>query len=312
MKKRVLFFTLLAAAVSASAMNYYSGKHRPEDPAEKNLKWSTCRWGNNVDFETEDMPGKPGPNDDVSVRPGGFTLEIDGNYTVRSFNTSDGSRTFAKGRTLKLRKLRGTMSTSNRGCTKQEWEKCNIIVNGHYEISFWHEARQAGRMRLQYVDTKLAVKGNFVLEIPANPIIKNELRAGVEFYAEGDSQLLFNGGAFIDPIIADQNEEYMFKWAFKEKDGKFPYVFFNKPAQFKKCDIEFSVSDKVKPGRYPLLEFADKKSGLSEIRSITVNGNEYKLGDPIKLGKRTGKLIIGAAGKKDPKTENDLVFEVSK
>ena len=315
MKKTFFFGVATLLASMAFSMNYYAGKYRPDDESGYNLKWSTCTWGNNVNFETEPLPGKPGPNDVVSVRPGHLhNFEIDGNYTVHTFSTADSSRSFAKGRNLKFRRaLRTSLSTSNSGTTRQEWDKCIIDVGGPLEVSYWTEARQAGKILFSFVDTKLTVKGDFTCVIPANPVIvKNEIRAGIDFTVVGTSNILFNGGAVIDSIIADQNDEWMFKWTIKEKDGKLPYVYFNRKAEFAKCDIELAVSDKVKPGVYCLIEFQDKKSGFVNPRSITVNGDDYKFGQEFKVGKLKGKLEIAPFGKKDKKTANDLVLTISK
>ena len=305
----------MAMSSISFSMQYYAGKYRPEDENGYNLKWSKCVWGNNVNFETELLPGKPGPNDYVSVRPGAkFNFEIDGNYTVHTFSSSDSARTFAKGRNLKFRRmLRASLSTSNTGTTRSEWEKCNIDCGGPLEISYWTEAKQAGKLLFVFEDTKLTIKGDLTCTIPANPeLVKNEIRAGVDFTVVGNSNILFGGGATIDSIIVDQNDEWMWKFTIKEKDGRLPYIFFNRRAEFEKCDIELTVSDKVKPGVYGLVEFNDRKSGIKNPRSVVINGEQRKLGDEFKIGKKTAKLSIGAFGKKDKKTENDLILTVGK
>ena len=309
MKKIAYILPLFLLSVSAGAMSYYPGNYGAED---RNAKWSNCVWGNNVNFETEPLPGKPGSNDTVTVRPGNWVFEIDGNFNVSQFHTGDNSRSFAKNRNFKTRrKLSLSLATVNNGVTRQEWEKCVVETGGPFEVTFWHEAVRAGRGVLALTDTKLSVRGDLVCTFPANPIIKNELRAGFEISLEGASDLNFGGGALIDSIISDQNDEWMFKWTFKEKDGKLPHAFFQRRAQFDKCDVEVSVSEKAKSGKYGLLEFQDKRSGLANIRSVTLNGSEYKLGDEFKLGKRTAKLYIGAFGR-DSKTENDLILEIGK
>ena len=314
--KKLFFLSAVMAMVSTSfSMQYYAGKYRPDDDSGYDLKWSTCVWGNNVNFETLPLPGKPGANDYVSVRPGArFNFEIDGNYTVHTFGSADSARTYAKGRNLKFRKMfRASLATSNSQTTRSEWEKCNIECGGPLEISYWQEARQAGKLLFVFDDTKLTLKGDLNCTIPANPeIVKNENRAGIDFTVVGASNILFNGGANVDSIIVDKNDEWMFKWTFKEKAGKLPYVFFNRRAEFEKCDIELVVSDKVKVGVYGLLEFQDRKSGIKNPRSVVINGETYKLGDEFKIGKLKGKLSLGAFGKRDKKTENDLILTISK
>ena len=302
------------AALSANtlfSMAYFPGKFNSEE-GERNLKWSTCVWGNNVNFETEFLPGKPGPNDMVVVRPGRYEFELDGNYSVSEFATGDGSRSFATGKTFKFRRnLRMTIATSNSSVTRQDWDKCVVDVGGPFEIRFWTEARQAGIAKLSMTDTKMSIRGDISCIIPANPILQNENRAGVEIAVEGDSLLQFAGGAVIDSLIEESNDQWMFKWTFSDKDGKLPKVTFAKRAEFNKCDLEVTVSDKVKSGKYGLIEFADKKSGLKDLRSVTVNGSEYKLGDAFKLGNRTAKLMLAPSGK-DASTPNDLVLDISK
>ena len=100
-----------------------------------------------------------------------------------------------------------------------------------------------------------------------------------------------------------------------EKDGKLWFCTNNQKDVYKDMQenpyVEVSVSEKAKSGKYGLLEFQDKRSGLANIRSVTLNGSEYKLGDEFKLGKHTAKLYIGAFGR-DSKTENDLILEIGK
>lgn len=308
MKKSFFTLSILSAAISAMSMQFYCGEY---DAANRNVKWSNCIWGNNVNFKTEPLKGKPGPADSVTVRPGCWNFEIDGNYNVGTFHTGDGSTSIAKGRNFKVkRRIRISIACYNAGMTKQKWERCSV-EGGSYEVTFWTEAKSAGKAHLSLSDTKFNIKGDFICTIPANPIIKNAIRAGVEVLLEGASDMQFGGGAMIDSIIADENDQWFFKWTFKEKDGKVPHALFNRRAQFAKCDIEVDVSDKVKSGKYGLIEFADKRSGITAPRSVVVNGAEVKLGDTFKVGKRTGKVYLGAFGK-DSKTENDLVLEISK
>lgn len=307
MKKSLLFTPLLLACAAAFSMQFYPGKYSATD---RNVKWSNCFWGNNVNFETDPLPGKPGGNDSVTVRPGPWSFEIDGNHTVAQFHTGDGAKSFAKGKNFKAkRKISFSLSAFTGGETRQIWEKCQVEVGGPLEITFWHQATSAGKALFSLVDSKFISKGDLICTVPANPIIKNTTRAGVEIRAEGASELSFNGGALIDSIFVDQNDQWFFKFNFKESNGKLPHIFFQRAAQFEKCDVEVTVSDKVKSGKYCLAEFQDKKSGLKDCRSVVFNGNAYNLGDTVKLGKHNAKLYMGGFGK-DSKTPNDLILEI--
>lgn len=307
MKKSLLFIPLLLASTAAFSMQFYPGKYSAKD---RNVKWSNCVWGNNVNFDTDPLPGKPGPNDDVTVRPGVWNFEIDGNHTVAHFHTGDGSKSLAKGKNFKARrKISLSLSAFTGGETRQIWEKSQVEVGGPVEITFWHLATSAGKALFSVVDSKFVSKGDLICTVPANPIIKNTVRAGVEIRAEGASELSFGGGAVIDSIFVDQNDQWFFKFSFKENNGKLPRIFFQRNAQFEKCDLEVEVSDKVKSGKYCLAEFQDKKSGFKDCRSVVLNGNAYNLGDTVKLGKRNAKLYMGSFGR-DSKTPNDLILEI--
>ena len=104
MKKSFFTLSILSAAISAMSMQFYCGEY---DSANKNVKWSNCIWGNNVNFKTEPLKGKPGPADSVTVRPGNWNFEIDGNYNVGTFHTGDGSTSIAKGRNFKVKRRIG-------------------------------------------------------------------------------------------------------------------------------------------------------------------------------------------------------------
>lgn len=310
MKKLItLSFVSLLAASSASALDFYAGRHNaPSD--EKDIKWSNCTWGDNINFETNPLPSKPGPNDHASSRYGHFTLNIDVDVNVLSLSCGDGSQNIAKGRNIRTkRNMSISMATFNSGESAMIYEKCNVEVGGSFNFTFWPEAKGAGIGRLSLTDTKMKVKGDLTSEIPANPLIQNGARAGVIIEVAGKTQLSFNGGAVMDSLHIDDPSQWILKFSFADSGGNVPTIYFNKRAELGGSDIEIKLSKNVKTGKYALMEFYDRRSGIDKPNKITVNDEPYTFGTPIKLGDKTAKVYLGAFGR-DPRTQNDLILEV--
>ena len=301
-------FSILCAS-SACALNFYAGRlNAPSD--ERDIKWSTCVWGDNINFETKPLPSKPGPNDHASSRFGNFTLNIDVDVNVLSLGCGDGSQNIAKGRTIRTKRNMGvSIATFNSGESAMIFEKCNVEVGGSFNFSFWHEAKGAGIGRLSLTDTKMAVKGDLTSAIPANPLIQNGARAGVVVEVAGKSQLMFNGGAVMDSLHIDDPSQWILKFGFTEVGGNVPTIYFNKRAELAGADIDIKISKNVKTGKFALMEFYDRRSGIDKPNKITVNDEPYTFGTPIKLGDKTAKIYLGAFGR-DPRTQNDLILEV--
>ena len=216
---------------SASALNFYAGKFNAPSE-ERDIKWSTCVWGDNINFESAPLPSKPGPNDHASSRFGNFTLNIDVDVNVLSLDCADGSQNVAKGRTIRTKRDMGIwIATYNSGESAMIYEKCNVEVGGSYKFKFWHEAKGAGIARLSLTDTKMAVKGDLTSAIPANPLIQNGSRAGVVVEVAGKSQLMFNGGAVMDSLHIDNPSQWILKFGFTEVGGNVPTIYFNKRAE---------------------------------------------------------------------------------
>lgn len=310
MKKLIsLSLVSILSASSAFALNFFAGRHNaPYD--ERNIKWSNCTWGDNINFETSPLPSKPGPNDSASSRYGNFTLNIDVDVNVLTLGCGDGSQNIAKGRTIRTkRNMTISIATFNSGESAMIFEKCNVDVGGSFNFTFWHEAKGAGIGRLSLTDTKMSVKGDLTSAIPANPLIQNGARAGVIVEVAGKSQLMFNGGAVMDSLHIDDPSQWILKFSFAESGGNVPKISFNKRAELAGSDIEVKLSKNVKTGKYALMEFNDRRSGIDKPNKITVNGEPYTFGSPIKVGEKTAKIYLGAFGK-DTRTPNDLILEV--
>ena len=190
-------------------MDFYEGRHNHQTD-ERDIKWSNCTWGDNINFETNPLPSKPGPNDHASSRYGHFTLNIDVDVNVLSLSCGDGSQNIAKGRNIRTKRNMGiSIATFNSGESAMIYEKCNVEVGGSFNFTFWHEAKGAGIGRLSLTDTKMTVKGDLTSAIPANPLIQNGARAGVIIEVAGKTQLSFNGGAviYLRRIILSDTEE---------------------------------------------------------------------------------------------------------
>ena len=189
------------------------------------------------------------------------------------------------------------------------YEKCNVEVGGSFNFTFWHEAKGAGIGRLSLTDTKMTVKGDLTSAIPANPLIQNGARAGVIIEVAGKTQLSFNGGAVMDSLHIDDPSQWILKFSFADSGGNVPTIYFNKRAELGGSDIEIKLSKNVKTGKYALMEFYDRRSGIDKPNKITINDEPYTFGTPIKLGDKTAKVYLGAFGR-DPRTQNDLILEV--
>jgi len=312
MKKK---FTLIAALLGISAvgygMSFYAGQHGAPE-SERDLKWSTCSWGDNINFETKPLPSKPGPNDSASSRFGHFILNIDVDVNVATLGCGDGSENISTGRTIKIKRDMGlSMPTYNGGESLIKYKNCNVEVGGAFASTLWHEAKGVGIGKLHLIDTKMTVKGDMTTLIPANPIIQNSDRAGNVVVVEGGTKLIFLGGAVLDSLFKDDPSQWIFKFVITESDGKVPSISFAKRAEFDGCDVEINLSTNIKAGKYVLLEFGDRKSGIGKPNRFIVNENSYNFGDEIKIGSKVAKITLGGSPtSKDTRTPNDILLEV--
>jgi len=308
----VKLFPLAAAsallAANACAMTYLPGRFSETD---KNGKWSTCVWGNNINFESPDMPGKPGPNDGVIVR-GGWNFEIDQDINVGSLHNCTGTLMHASKRNIHTKRYFATEIPGWEGDSSTKLEDCNVQNDGAFSLRYWHEAKNAGRAEVQLIDTKFTNKGDITAVIPVNPIVTISSRAGFTLTLVGKTQFLVNGGAVLDSIFEESPTDWMFKWKLEEKDGKLPFALIAKKASFVNCPIEIKVAGSLKPGKYTLVEFADKKSGFKN-PNFTLNDKPYTLGETVNVGGKSIKIELAPSPTgKDSKTTNDLVLEISK
>ena len=308
-----LFTSLLILSVSsltANAMAHFCGQHGATED-QKSLKWSNCIWTNNVNFEVKPLPSKPGPSDHAEVRYGGFILDVDQNINVGYLSVGDNSELKSTKKTIRVNKNMRLYIPSQSCASTFNLSGCTVDVNGSVEFGHYHKHKSAGLAEFRIEDSKINVRGDLNAIIPVNPQFSNETPACLKFALSGKTEWNFNGGATIDSIIEDDPEQWSMLFSFSSKDGNLPTMRFNRKAEFVSCDIEVNIKDDVKVGIYPLMEFNQKKSGLSKIRSVKLNGETYNLGDEIKVGKKTVKLYLGGAPRsKDPRTPNDLLISV--
>jgi len=295
-------------AAQAFSMSYLPGQW---STAEKSGKWSTCTWGNNINNDSADMPGKPGPNDDVTIR-GGWDFEIDQDIAVGGLHSNCAKLFHASKRNIRTKRGFGTQIPSSNSDPLTKLENCTVQNGGNLNFSYWHEGRGGGRGELRLIDTKFETKGEIVCTIPVNPIVTIKERAGVIVTLVGKTQFLVNGGAVLDSIFEESPKDWMFKWNVEEKDGAVPLAFINKKAAFKNHLVEMEIDGNLKPGKYALFEFADRKSGFSDA-VFTLNGSDYKLGTATEVkGKKIKISLAPSPTGKDAKSANDLVLEVMK
>lgn len=308
--KTSIIFASIALSTSAFALNYYCGQPTSE---ERNYKWSTCNWGSEISYESKNLPSKPGPNDTVGSRPGGYSFEIDVDANVLNLNAANNSELFAKGRKIKVKKNIGIgIALSNNAQTIADFNDCTIETNS-INYSYWSLAKQAGLGIFRLEDSECTVKGNVSSNIPINPsTMEIEGRPGCAITLVGKSKLEIAGSIVIDALIKDQPDTWTFRFTLEDKDGNLPLLRVGKRFDASICDFNIKLGDKIKRGKYTLIDFHDRKTNVSKVHSFTLNGSDYKLGDPIKIGSFEGRLIVDkpTIQTRDRQTANDLVLEV--
>ena len=307
MKTTICTALLLFAALSSWALNFLPGQKSSEP---KEGKWSNCIWGNNINYDTANLPQKPGPNDTVATR-GGWVFEIDQDVSVASFHMVSSKEVFAKKRTIRTKRSIGGQIPGSNFDSLMNLENCTLENGGIFNIDYWTESRNAGRIEFRFVDTKLSNRGDLSCIVPVNPaVVSPQEPCGVTISLVGDSKLSFSG-ATIDALFEEAGPWY-FKWNFEEKDGKLPYVIFAKRAQFNKCELSLKIDGKFSKGKYTLAEFSDRKSGFKDAK-FYVNGETYNLGDTFIVDGKKAKITLSPSPTgRDSKTANDLVLEILK
>lgn len=308
MKKFFIFSSLIALALNASALTFYCGQHGdPED--QKNVKWSNCTWTNSLVFKVKPYKTKPGVNDVVVVRHGGFILNVDLNPEVRELIVGDSSTLVCDKRNIKVRKNFQLPLTVKGALTLADIKNSNIDVRGSLYFTLWHKRRQAGIAELRLEDSKMNVKGDIIATLPVNPLYSSDEKAGFVVHILGSTILNFEGGTLIDSIVKDDPKQFFNKFKFATKNGFVPTVKFGKDAEIESADLEFDIKGELKNGTYALAEFDKKKSGFSAVRSVKLNGKPYNFGDEVNVGGKTVVVKKGASPKsKDTKTENDILL----
>ena len=288
LKTTVIFTSMLFSASAAFAYNYFCGQ---PDSEQREYKWSTCNWGSEVNVPSADLPNKPGTNDNVSSRPGNYILEADMDANVLSLSASTNSEVFSIGHKFKIRKHLGIgISTSNGGRTLMDFKKCTIeAASIHY--SFWSLSKTAGVGIFRLEDSTCEIKGNVTSSIPLNPSISEvEGNPGCEITLVGKSKLEINGGILMDTIITEQPDTWGFRLNLEEKGGKLPSIVIGKKSDFSIAEINISLGSSIPKGKYTLIDFKSRKTDVSKSRALRVNGEDYKLGSPIRIGNFQGKI----------------------
>ena len=73
-KNCLAVISLSTVSASLFAMDFICGEY---GSSEKNLKYSTCSWTSAIHFSAKKLTGKPGQNDMLWIREGGYHLDID-------------------------------------------------------------------------------------------------------------------------------------------------------------------------------------------------------------------------------------------
>jgi len=312
MKKTSLIFAIIATSAGlAQALSYVAGGPSV-DPKARDMKWSTNVWYNTALYASKPLPSKPGSGDAVSVAWGPYSLDVDQDVNVQSLGVGEGAKLTAQKRNIRVKKTFGVSISSGGRKTAVKLEDCNLDFGSGISFGFYDKAQNAEGATVDFIDCNLISKGDFVVIIPANDRFTNKVAKGITATFAGRTKAVFGGGTLIDSIIKDNPKEWFMKWVFEEKDGKLPFVSFAKNAQINSLDVEVKLKSALRPGKYPLLELGDKKCSLS-LRSITLNGKPYTLGDTAHAGASDVKIeITPSPTGKDVKTSNDLVLEVLK
>lgn len=310
--KKFIATSMAAFAASASfALNYFCGQ---PDNSQREYKWSTCNWGSEIQFASADLPNKPGTNDNVNARPGGYTLEVDVDANVLSLSVGNNSEIFSNGRKIKVKKHLGVgIALSNNSQTLMDFRNSKVEANS-INYTYWSQAKQAGLGIFRLEDSVCTVKNNVISNIPVNFSITDiEGRPGCAITLVGKSVLDIGGRIMMDPIISEQPDTWTFRINLEEKNGALPLLRVYKRSDMTIADINVTLGDSIPKGKYTLIDFQDKKTSVKNARSIRVNGGEYNLGDPIRIGSREGKLVLAKptnSTARDRQTANDLVLEV--
>lgn len=304
MKERIYTAVLLFASLNLSALDYFPGQ-TSSNPKEG--KWSTCTWGSHIDYDTANLPQKPGPSDRFLVRAG-WVFEIDQDISVMSFATVSSKDVFAKNRTIKTKKSFGGQIPTTNFDSLVRLEKCTVENKGVFDITYWTEARDAGRVEFRFIDTEFSNRGGLSCIVPVNlAVVSPKQPCGATISLVGDSKFSF-GGATIDSIF-EETDPWYFKWNFEEKDGKLPSVVFVKKAQFKKCTVNLKIKGEFPQKKHTLVEFLDRKSGFNDAK-FYINGDSYKLGETFTVNGKKAKLSLASARSNTP--PSNLVLEVLK
>ncbi len=314
MKKTIVLLGLVCACF-AQALEHTACNPQAKNAEQRKIKWSSAKWFSNGNYvsTSKPLPTKPGPGDNASVIWGGYTLELDQDVNVANLGVGADSDLFAKKRNIKVkRNLSIAMSHNSKRGTNVKFDGCNIELGRGISFSFYDRAQSAGYTNVEFKDTNLDAKGDFVCLVPANDRFKNKEPMGITMRIDGKNMLDFGGGVVMDEIFKLHPREWFFKWRFEENNGQIGTVRFSKLAKLDSSILEVKLSDKLKPGKYTLMEFNDKKSFFKPSK-VLLNGKPYNMGETVSVGGKSVVLRMGASPLgRDTRTENDLILEVLK
>ena len=306
-KKHLIVVPVLIVSTSLSAMDFICGQF---GSPEKNLKYSTCDWTSAIHFTEKKLSGKPGPNDLVWVREGGYHLEIDRDLSVKTFKVGFHASCTAEGRTLKTKGAYIQQISSGTGNDSvATFKNCVLDIGGIVEFGTHHESTSMSIAYLNLENSKFNAKGSMTFIVDSMKVKNEASRAGIIINMTGKSELNINDELILDSLLRENPKEWIFKVAFNSKDGFIPKAHFKK-ADLASCDIEINVDEKMKPGKYVLFEIDNSRGTIGSLNKLIVNSKECSLGDSIPLGaKRKISVYAGAAGR-DARTKNDIILEI--
>lgn len=309
MKKQLL--TVLATlACAASAFSYDFCIGQPSDSAaDLNVTWSKYKWHSDIFNDTPVLPNKPGPRDGVAVRWGRYVVNIDQDINLTKIGFGSANTIIARDKKIIIKKKFDMGQSDQKAVTTIDFTKCKAEF-GSLNLPVWTKSNSLGRTELRLTDTVLNVKGGFTFLLPIGDQFKNNSKVGGPvFTLIGKSALTFGGNIMLDSLLWERADQFLFEINLEERDGNLPVLSFDKKADLRGCDFSVKLSKLPAKGKYGLIEFKDKKSGINNPSSFKVNGSKYKFGDKIKVGENSCIIYIGAS-RVNPAAKNCLVLEV--
>ncbi len=304
MKKITLtLIPLLALLCRADAITYICGQ--PSGPKE--LVWSTCEWTNNLHGDDPAvLPGKPGVRDNVIVRAA-KTLRCDVDIAIFGMSTGTSGNLNAEGKKISIKKtLRLGVGVEDR-TTMFDFKNCKVDFGNLVFEPITGDQVGMGQAVIVMTDSEVLSSGGLMSIISAaKPLNKRGGKSGFELLLEGKTKFIMQSECVLDGLYAKE-PSYAARLAFKEKDGRLPYMQIKKLGA-ESFQVDVSVFGDIKKGRHVLLEILDEKDSVEKLRKITFKDKPYTLGEEFELGTRKAKIVADYGTMKGVK--NDLVLLV--